>query len=280
MRTLIIILVAAFALVSCRSQDLIRPGDTLDVAFEKAKSQYDQENWSTAARAFETVVSIGRGTDVGQEAQFLLAESYYNNRQYLIAASEYQRYTSFYPRSERREQADFKQALSYYQMSPRYKLDQTYTRQAIDRFRLFNSRYPDSELVAEASGYIEEMREKLARKQYEAANFYMRTNRYQAAIVYHDIVIDSYPETVWAERSLVDQIEAYIIYADNSVQARQKERYEEAVASYETYLQLFPRGENRSRAESLYDRATREIERIAGRQSSPSSSDESVAQNE
>jgi len=275
MRAFIIILVAAFALISCRSQDLIRPGDSLEIAFEKAKSQYDQENWTTAARAFETVVSIGRGTDLGQEAQYLLAESYYNNRQYLVAASEYQRYATFYPRSERRESADFKRALSYYQMSPRFKLDQTYTRQAIERFRLFNSRYPDSELVAESSDYIEELREKLARKKYEAARFYMRTNRFQAAAVYHDLVIDRYPETEWAERSLVDQIEAYILYADNSIQARQKERYEKAIDSYETYLQLFPRGENRSRAESLYDRANSEIERIDARQTSS----ESVAEN-
>lgn len=262
MRIILIATLAAFALVSCRSQDLIRPGDTLEIAFEKAKSQYDQENWTTAANAFETVVSIGRGTDLGQDAQFLLAESYFNNRQYLIAASEYERYSNFYPRSERRETADFKQALSYYNLSPRYNLDQTNTRQAIEQFRLFNARYPDSELLAESSDYIAELRTKLARKKYEAAQFYMRTNRFNAATEYHDLVIDRYPETVWAERSLVDKIEAYILYADNSVRSRQEERYQEAVASYETYLQLFPRGENRSRAENLYDRALREIERF------------------
>lgn len=262
MRIIFIVTLAAFALVSCRSQDLIRPGDTLEIAFEKAKSQYDQENWTTAANAFETVVSIGRGTDLGQEAQFLLAESYFNNRQYMIAASEYQRYATFYPRSERRQNADFKQALSYYNLSPRYNLDQTNTRQAIERFRLFNARYPNSELVTESSSYIEELRSKLARKKYEAAQFYVRTNRFQAGTVYHDLVIDRYPETMWAERALVDKIEAYILYADNSVRSRQKERYQEAVASYETYLQLFPRGENRSRAENLYDRAIREIERF------------------
>ncbi len=267
MRTILIVTLAAFALVSCRSQDLIRPGDTLEVAFEKANSQYEQENWTTASRAFETVVSIGRGTDIGQEAQFLLAESYFNNRQYMIAASEYQRYANFYPRSERREMVDYKQALSYYNISPRYNLDQTNTRQAIEQFRLFNSRYPDSDLVEETSGHIEELRTKLARKLYEASEFYKRTNRFRAAAVYHDLVIDNYPETVWAERSLVAQIESYIMYADNSIRARQKERYEMAVESYETYLQLFPRGENRSQAENLYDRATREIERIEQRES-------------
>lgn len=275
MRKVLILILAAFALISCRSQDLIRPGDTLEVAFEKAKSQYDQEKWSSAADAFETVVSIGRGTDIGQEAQFLLAESYYNNRRYLLAASEYDRYASFYPRSERREFVDFKAAVCYYNLSPRYKLDQTYTKQAVERFRLFNSRYPNSERVAETSDYIIELRNKLARKQYEAAEFYKRTNRFSAAIVYHDLVIDNYPESVWAERALVDQIESYILYADNSVQARQLERYEQALASYETYLQLFPRGENRSKAENLYDRARREIESLGN-----GSGQQSVAENE
>ncbi len=270
MRTFVILLLAALTLSSCRSQDLIRPGDSLEVAFEKAKSQFEDENWSDAARSFETVISIGRGTDIGQEAQFLLAESYFNNRRYLIAASEYERYASFYPRSERREKVDYKAGLSYYQMSPRYRLDQTYTRTAIENFRLFNSRYPNSERRSDVNEYITEMREKLARKQYTAAEFYMRTNRYNAAAVYFDLVIDDYPETEWAEKALVDQIQAYILYADNSVRARQKERYEKAVESYDKYMQLFPRGENRSRAEDLFDEASTKISEIERREAQAS----------
>lgn len=275
MRKVLFFTIAVFALMSCRSQDLIRPGDTLEVAFNKAKSQYDEENWSEAARAFETVVSIGRGTDLGQQAQFLLAESYFNDRRYLLAASEYDRYASFYPRSDRRQEVDFKAALCYYRLSPRYRLDQSYTRQALERFRLFNSRYPNSDRVVDSSEYITQLRNKLARKQYEAAEFYKRTDRFNAAIVYYDLVLDNYPESEWAEEALVDKIEAYILYADNSIPSSQLGRYESAITSYETYLQLFPSGENRSRAEDLYDRARGEIEDIEERNGS-----ESVAESE
>jgi outer membrane protein assembly factor BamD len=275
MRKVLFFTIAVFALMSCRSQDLIRPGDTLEVAFNKAKAQYDEENWSEAARAFETVVSIGRGTDLGQQAQYLLAESYFNDRRYLLAASEYDRYASFYPRSERRQDVDFKAGLCYYMLSPRYRLDQSYTRQALERFRLFNSRYPNSERVQDASQYITQLRNKLARKQYEAAEFYKRTDRFNAAIVYYDLVLDNYPESEWAEEALVDKIEAYILYADNSIPSSQLGRYESAITSYETYLQLFPSGENRSRAEDLYDRARGEIEDIEERNGS-----ESVAESE
>lgn len=262
MRKVLLFTIAVFALLSCRNQELIRPGDSLEVAFSKAKAQYDDENWSNAARAFETVVSIGRGTDLGQQAQYLLAESYFNDRRYLLAASEYDRYASFFPRSELREDVDFKSALCYYMLSPRYRLDQSYTRQALERFRLFNSRYPNSDRVVESSQYITQLRNKLARKQYESAEFYKRTERYSAAIVYYDLVLDNYPESEWAEEALVDKIEAFILYADNSIPSSQLDRYESAIDSYETYLQLFPSGENRSRAEDLYDRARREIEDI------------------
>jgi outer membrane protein assembly factor BamD len=262
MKKLSFFLVLIVILSSCRSQELIRPGDTLEVAYEKAYSLYEEERWRDAASAFETVISIGRGTDYGQDAQFYLAESYYNNEQYLLAASEYERYSASHPNSPRRQETDFKAALSYYHISPRYNIDQTQTHRAIEQFRLFIARYPNSDRIQEASDKVDELRNKLARKNYEAAQFYMRTNRYNAAAIYYDIVIDRYPESVYAERSLVNQIDAYIQYAENSVPSRQQERYQKAVESYEKYLELFPRGENRSRAEDLYDRAREELARF------------------
>ncbi len=264
MKKLSLLLVVLFILASCRSQELIRPGDSLDVAYEKAFSLYEEERWRDAASAFETVISIGRGTEFGQDAQYYLAKSYYNNRQFLLAASEYERYSQQHPNSERRQEADFMAARSYYNLSPRYNIDQTKTHRAIERFRLFIARYPNSDRVDEAGEKIEEMRNKLARKNYEAAEFYMRTNRYNAAAIYYDIVIDRYPESRYAERSLVKQIDAYIQFAENSVPARQEERFQKAVESYEKYLELFPRGDNRSRAEDLYDKAREALAQIRG----------------
>ncbi len=263
MKKLSLLLIIVFIIASCRSQELIRPGDTLEVAFEKAYSLYEEERWRDAANAFETVISIGRGTDFGQNAQYYLAESHFNNRQYLLAASEYERYSQSHPNSQRRQEVDFKAALSYYNLSPRYNIDQTQTHRAIEQFRLFLARYPNSERISEVSDKIDELRNKLARKNFEAAEFYMRTNRYNAAAIYYDIVIDRYPESDFAEQALVRQIDAYIQYASNSVTARQEERYQKAVESYEKYLELFPRGENRSRAEDLYDRAVEALARFS-----------------
>src|SRR5690625_522765 len=269
MKKLSLLLLFVVILASCRSQQLIRPGDTLQVAYAKAYSLYDEEKWDDAISAVETVISIGRGTDIGRDSQYYLAESYYNNRQYLIAASEYERYATSFPNDPRLEEVNYKTALSYYQLSPRYNVDQTHTNRALERFRLFMARHPNSDLVEDAGNKVEELQEKLARKHYESAEFYMRTNRYRAAATYFDIVIDRFPGTTWAEQALVDQIDAYIQYADNSVQARQEERYLLALESYEKYVQLFPRGTNRSRAEDLYDQARQALIQFGNEASPP-----------
>ena len=250
---------------SCNKGRYIQPGDTLDVAYKKAMRFYSQEKYSDAASAFETVVNMGRGTDYSRDAQFRLAESYYNNRQYLLAASEYQRYNSLFPQSERRQQVDFKRAMCYYNLSPRYKLDQKHTRKAIELFQLYLSRYPDADNASDAATYIDQMREKLAHKIFGAADLYKRIDQYDAAAIYYGMVIDKYPETSWAEKALVEQMHAYILYADNSVVGKMKERYNKALSSYETYLQLFPNGNNRSLAEQYRDRAkagVKEAERL------------------
>lgn len=249
------LLLILFVFSSCKNKDLIQRGDSLDTAFKKAMGLYEKENYTDAAKAFETVIEIGRGTDYGQDAQYYLAESYFNDKRFLRAASEYERYVSMFPRSEQRQHAQFQEAYCYYKLSPRYKLDQKYTKQAIEKFRLYNSRYPDSENVEEAANYITEMRSKLAKKLYHSADLYMRTDQYEAAIIYYDLTIDQYPESIWAQRSLVDEINAYNEYASRSVQDKQQERYQNAVEAYEKFVQLFPNGEYRQQAESYVDQA-------------------------
>lgn len=251
-----------FIFSGCKNDNLIKRGDSIEVAYGKAMAFYEKEKYAEAANAFDTVTRVGRGTEYGQDAQYYLAESYFKDKRYLLAASEYDRYISYYPQDERREEIEFKAAMCYYHLSPRYQLDQSKTHTAIERFRLFNNRYPDSERVTETAGRIDELRSKLARKAYEAARFYVRTGQYKAAAIYLDRTIDQYPESEWAEKALVDLVKTYIDYADNSVQDKQAERYSKSIDTYEKFLQLFPESEFRATVENYHDEAQRKLRSI------------------
>ncbi|MFV1885027.1 MAG: outer membrane protein assembly factor BamD [Balneola sp.] len=260
MRYLSIALLSAMILLTaCRNKELVRPGEPLNVAFDKSVALFENEKYSDAAYGFDLVTRLGRGTNYSQEAQYYLAESYYLDGQFILAASEYERFISYYPQNEKREEVEFKRAICYYEQSPRYRLDQSATSRAIELLQLFNNKYPNSEYVLEAAEKIDELRNKLARKNYEAAEFYLRISSFLAASIYFDQTIDLYPETVWAERSLIKLIETYIVYADRSIDYKQAERYNLAIATYEKYLQLFPQSNSRERAEELFIEASNKL---------------------
>lgn len=251
---------------ACNQKQYIRPGDTLPVAFGKAKLLYNGEKYRDAAEAFETVLSIGRGTEIGKEAQFMLAQSYMKSKQYILAAAEFERFVTFFPKDEKKARAEFLAAESYYEMSPVYKLDQEYTNKSIESFRLFLNNNPEDSLVNTASDRVKEMREKLAKKLFEAAEYYVRTadisvrtNQYESAAIYYDTILEKFPETSYAEMALAYEIQALVNSADKSIKNKQLERYEKAIAQYEKYLQLFPNGDHRQLAEDEYLRAQKRI---------------------
>lgn len=263
------LLLLGIVLASCGQKNYIRPGDTLPVAFGKAKLLYENQKYNDAVEAFETVLSIGRGTPQGQEAQFYLAEALFKSGQYILAAAEFERFTAFYPRDQRKAYCEYMAAEAYYELSPIYKLDQEYTEKAINSYRLYLNNHPSDSLVQNASDRIDMLREKLAHKLFNAAEFYVRTadlsvrnNQYESAAIYYDIILEKYPETSWAEKALAYEIKALVSSADKSVEKRQLERYERAVEQYEKYLQLFPQGDHRELAESEYLKARKAIQRL------------------
>lgn len=250
-----LLLTLTISILACKNDALIRPGDPINVSYDKAWKLFENKKYNDAADAFETVTRYGRGTNFAQDAQFYLAESYYLDQRYLLAESEYERFITQYPRDERREDAEFKRAMSFYNQSPRHQLDQAPTAQAIELFQLFINNYPDAEKVTEAADKIDALRNKLAHKIYAAAEFYSRIDSYQAAAIYYDETIDNYPESKWAEIALVELIDTYNRYADRSVENKQAERYALALKTYDKFLQLFPSSKLRGDAEKYRDRA-------------------------
>jgi outer membrane protein assembly factor BamD len=249
-------------LSACVSKNQIRPGDSLEVAFEKAMRMYNNKKYVDATRGFETVLSIGRGSSIAQDSQWYLADSYFQSRDFVMAAAEYQRYHGNYPRSDRRSEAEFMEGLCYVKLSPRHNLDQSDTYKAIEIIQLYLARYPNSERSREAVKLIDELREKLARKQHSAGLLYLRLQSYEAAAIYFGLTIDQFPETKWAEISLAKQAESYLLLADKSVDSKKKERYELVLTSVEKYVQLFPNGKNRSLVEAYRDQARVSLTRL------------------
>lgn len=216
------------------------------------------------------VFDFGRAHEWAADAQFMLAESYFNSGQFLLAANEYDRFAQLYSGDSRVEEAHFKRAMSYYELSPMYELDQNDTRQAITYLRLYASLYPQGRFLEAAGRMIDELQSKLAHKQYAAAEMYERQREYQSAALTYERVLDSYPNTEWAPKAMLGAIRSYILYAELSIESLRAERLDRAIETYESLIQIFPDAPVLKEAELLYEQALQAKEELqAGNNTEP-----------
>lgn len=260
----VVSLIALVGLVGCSgSQNLTATGP--QDAYKKGMAQYEQEDYDRAIRYFRSVFNYGRGNEWAPEAQYQLAMAQRKLGKHLVAANEFKRFTQLYRNHTKVAKAEFEQARSYYLRSPRYHLDQTDTKKAIDLFQLFIDRHPDHALVSDAKNMVDELRAKLAHKNFDAAKLYERREMWRAATESYRGVFDQYPETPWADNALLGALRSYVQYADRSIRTKQAERYQQALDQYSQLRQLFPDSPLLEEARPLQAEAQRKLERVRKR---------------
>ena len=183
-----------FLLASCSFQK-----DTSEMTAEEhlkySLELYHDEDLFEAENEFRTMTLRYSGQPVADDAQFYLAETYFQKEEYLIASSEYTRLVRSMPNSPYVEEASFKIPLCYQYLSPRPEVDQTYTLKAIREFEIFISDYRNSNMVPEAEKSILEMKTKLAKKLLANAYIYRRLEEYDSAILYINLLLERYYDT-------------------------------------------------------------------------------------
>lgn len=192
--------------------------------FDRAVTEYRDEEWEAAIRTFEHLTLTFPGHARVQEARYLLADSYFSNDEYITAASEFARLADDYPTGEFADDARFKTCVSYFELSPVVQRDQEYTRVAIDHCRSLIGYFPNSEHVTRAQEIVDELTAKLAEKLLSVGEFYYAREAWDSAIVYYQDVVAQYPFAEVAPRALLRLVQTYetIGYADEAQTARER----------------------------------------------------------
>ena len=167
--------------------------------FDRGMKNMKKKNYVNAIKDFQTIVESHPNSAIIDKAQFMFAEAHYNNEDYVTAAYEYERVYMDYPSSEYAAEAWYKKAMCWNLESPKANLDQENTRLAIDEFQRFIDSYPYDAHADEAKKRIIELNEKLAYKDYLNAEQYRKLKAYDAALIYYELVISTYPKSAWVD---------------------------------------------------------------------------------
>ncbi len=169
--------------------------------FDSGMEFMGRRDYVKAIESFQTIVDSYQGSEIIDQAQYMLAEAHYKNEDYITAAYEYNRVYTDFPSSEYAPKAMFMRSMCFFHESPRAELDQENTHLAIDQFNRFIDNFPRHELVEEAQKHIEELHDKLALKLFKNAETYRKLKKYEAAIIYYRYVINDYPRSEWADKA-------------------------------------------------------------------------------
>lgn len=255
---------SAFLLLfaSCSQYQKLLKSDDVMLKKEKAIEYYNNEDYHRALGLLTDIIPAFRGTAEAEQLNYYYAMAHYKQGDYVLAAHYFKTFTQGFPRSEHAEEFLFMSAYCKYLLSPRPSLDQTPTREAIQELQTFTNRYPNSPRVLEANELIDELREKLETKAFDSAMLFFNIRDYMAAVTAFRNVIRDYPDTQYREEALFYILRSHFLFAENSIEARQLERYKNVLEAHRRLKNRFPDSEYLAVADRMLSTSQEQIARL------------------
>ena len=244
-------------LTSCGEYNKVMKSKDVDYRFDYAKRAFDEKKYAQAATVLETIYTPLRGTANGEEALFLLAMSYYENKDYLNSGVYFKTYYNRYPKGKYAELARFYSGYGYYLSSPDPQLDQSNTKKAIEELQGFLDFFPRSDKVTIAQNAIFEMQDKLTLKELQNAQLYYNLgnflgNNYQSAIITAQNALRNYPYSKYREEFEMLILKSKFQEASQSVAEKKEERFRDVIDEYYSFINNYPKSKNTKEAENIY----------------------------
>lgn len=228
-------LLVGLLIVSCNSYDKLLKSNDYEAKYAAAMKYYEANSYSKAIQLFENLTLYYRGRENAENIAWYYSQALYKEKDYYTAGYQFKRFAKQFPYSPRAEEAAFLSAYCKYLDSPVYSLDQSTTREAISEMEAFAERWPRSLHVPEVNHYLDEMREKLMKKDYEMAYGYYYVEEYRAAYESLKHFISLYPEAAMREDAAFYLLRSGYLYAKDSREDKQRERYQQVLADYERF---------------------------------------------
>lgn len=216
---------------ACKSTDKFESRNPEEV-FKRGLELFNDEKYLEARTLFETIRLQFSATEWADDAQFYLGEIAFKRREYVMSAFSFNQLRRSYPGSQYAKLALYKTGLSFYELSPKFDRDQDYSKKAIQAFQEFQYIYPGDSLYNIAGKNINELRTKLAQREFFTAELYRKLDSPNSALIYFNYVINNFNDTEFYEPSFLGKAEVLL----------QMERFDEAKGTIDNYKRLFPNG--------------------------------------
>lgn len=259
----VLLLVFFVLLNSCAKEyNQVYKSQDYDYKYEYAKECFANGKYMRAISILEEVVTVKKGTDDAQECLYMLAMAQYCNIDYESASATFKKYYSTYPKGVYAEMASYYTGESLYMSTPEPRLDQSGTVRAIAAFQEYLDIYPDAILKQQAQNRLFELQDKLVKKELLSAQLYYNLgsyfgncsdggSNYEACIITAQNALKDYPYSSMREDFALLIMKSKFELAEQSIEAKRLERYQDAEDECYGFLNEYPDSKNKTTAEKF-----------------------------
>lgn len=252
LKTILLFTITCVLLVSCHGyEDLLRSND-YDAKYKAAIEYYDKEDYNRAGRLFENLQMYYRGQDLSEDITWRYAQCLLKQDDHYGAAYQLVNFTRRFPFSKHAEDASYLAAYCQYHESLEYSLDQSQTKGAITAFESFAEHYPNSPHMPQVNEFLDQLRNKLMRKEYEIAYGWYKVEQYHAAYVSLNDFLNHYPESPYREDAMFYILRSGYEFGINSREDKIKERLQLVVNDFDKFATTFTDSKYLTEAQKIY----------------------------
>jgi outer membrane protein assembly factor BamD len=255
--TLYIALMVLLLFCSCGEYDKLLKSTDYELKKNKAKEYYETGRYVKSTELLTQILPRYRGSEEAEELNWIYAQGYYGMKDYIMAGSYYKSFVEQFPFGVHAEEASFFGPKCDYLISASPELDQENTNNAIEGFMIFINKYPKSERLAEADSLIKELQNKLVEKSYLSARLYYDMKQYKASIIALDNSLREYSDSKYREEMMFLKLNSLFLYAENSLAYKQKERYQDTLDDYFSFMEEFPKSRFAKEIEDIYNKTNK-----------------------
>lgn len=184
-------------------------------AISEAISYYNNGKYARVKTLLDKAKVQCSGSPVMDSILYYLAMSELKDKYFIEARANFELLAQDYPNSPFHQEAQFRIGYAVFKQSHSSSRDQAETKEAISIFRDYLDYNPDGEVADSVKKYLNECYNKLAEKDFNAANFYIKIHELESAVVSFKTFIQEHSES-----GFVDQ--ARLITADLLMQLDRK----------------------------------------------------------
>jgi outer membrane protein assembly factor BamD len=189
------------------------------IRFDDGLVFFENEKYVKASQQFNIIVERASHTDLGDDALFFLAESYFLNKDYELALVQFENLVSRMGFSPYIEKSRWRICETLMLISPNYYHDQNSSIKAISQIQDFLDDFPNSKFSNDADELIKTLRSRLAQKNMETGKLYIKLKAYDSAIASYKIVVNDYYDTKFYEQANLEIIRC-LIFQNQSIEAK------------------------------------------------------------